>query len=149
MTVSFADYAATQEARQQITDKVQKHTQELCDALKKDYIRSAITIHKWSLQKTRDEFSIKYHHKCIEELEKGICDYEFFYETGRKYHKIIMSARGDRSAHAFVDIKTGEVYMSASWKSPAKHVRYNLLLIKDREWLMENADWAGGYLYMR
>ena len=55
---------------------------------------------------------------------------------------------GSRSVHAFVDKKTGEVYKSASWKSPAKHVRYDLRLIKDREWLMENADWAGEYLYL-
>jgi len=56
---------------------------------------------------------------------------------------------GSRSVHAFVDKKTGEVYKPASFKAPAKIVRYNLLLIKDREWLLENADWAGGYLYVR
>ncbi len=37
-----------------------------------------------------------------------------------------MNAAGQRSAHAFVDKKTGEVYKSASWKSPAKGVRYDL-----------------------
>ena len=52
-----------------------------------------------------------------------------------------------RSVHAFVDKKTGEVYKPASFKAPAKHVRFDLRLIKDREWLLENADWAGGYLY--
>ena len=54
-----------------------------------------------------------------------------------------------RSVHAFVDKKTGEVYKSASWKSPAKGVRFDLRLIEQREWLLENADWAGGYLYMK
>jgi hypothetical protein len=43
--------------------------------------------------------------------------------------------------------KTGEIYKSAGWKSPAKGVRFDLRLIKDREWLLENADWSGGYLY--
>ena len=38
--------------------------------------------------------------------------YEFYPETGRKYHKIIMNANGSRSVHAFVDKKTGEVYKS-------------------------------------
>jgi len=76
--------------------------------------------------------------------------YKFYIESGRKYHRIIMETDGgSRSIHAFVDMKTGEVYKAASWKAPAKHVRFNLLLIKDREWLFENADWAGGYLYMR
>jgi hypothetical protein len=41
------------------------------------------------------------------------------------------------------------VYKPASIKSPAKGVRYDLRLIKDREWLLENADWAGSYLYIR
>jgi hypothetical protein len=149
MTASFADYVATQGARQQITDKVQKHTQELCDALKQNYINSSIKRHEWALQTLpEDQFSVNYHQKCIDELKNGICDYDFFYVTGRKYHKIIMSTQSDRSAHAFVDVKTGEVYMAASWKSPAKHVRYNLLLIKDREWLMKKADWCGQYLCM-
>ena len=76
--------------------------------------------------------------------------YDFHPETGRKYHKLIMvDSGGGRSVHAFVDKKTGEVYKSASWKSPAKGVRYDLRLIADREWLLENADWAGGYLYAR
>ena len=78
--------------------------------------------------------------------------YKFVIESGRKYHKIIMEVPNhnrpaSRSVHAFVDKKTGEVYKPASFKAPAKIVRFNLCLIKDREWLLENADWAGGYLY--
>jgi len=74
--------------------------------------------------------------------------YDYIFESGRKYHKIIMvDSSGARSVHVFIDKKTGEVYKSASWKSPAKGVRYDLRLIKDREWLFENADWSGGYLY--
>ena len=34
------------------------------------------------------------------------------------------------SVHAFVDKKTGEVYKAASYKAPAKIVRYNLRLIE-------------------
>jgi hypothetical protein len=76
--------------------------------------------------------------------------YDFYPETGRKYHKLIMvDSGGGRSVHAFVDKKTGELYKSASWKSPAKGVRYDLRLIEQREWLLEHADWAGGYLYAR
>ena len=56
---------------------------------------------------------------------------------------------GSRSVHAFVDKKTGEVYKSASWKAPAKGVRYDLRLIRDREYLFAHADWAGAYLYMK
>jgi hypothetical protein len=80
----------------------------------------------------------------------GPDDYEFYPETGRKYHKIVMvDSRGGRSVHAFVDKKTGQVYKSASWKSPAKGVRYDLRIIEQREWLLQHADWAGSYLYLR
>ena len=69
---------------------------------------------------------------------------------GSKYHKIFMCIDGKRSSiHCFIDKKTGEVYKPASIKAPAKHVRYNLLLIESREECLKRADWAGGYLYMR
>jgi phage-related protein len=76
--------------------------------------------------------------------------YQYIIESGRKYHKIVMvDSAGGRSVHAFVDRKTGELYKSASWKAPAKGVRYDLRLIEQREWLLENADWAGSYLYAK
>jgi len=74
--------------------------------------------------------------------------YDYIIESGNKYHKIVMiNCGGSRSVHAFVDKKTGEVYKSASWKSPAKGVRYDLRLIEQREWLLANCDWVGSYLY--
>jgi hypothetical protein len=76
--------------------------------------------------------------------------YNYIIESGRKYHKIFMCINGRRdSIHAFIDKKTGEVYKPASIKAPAKGVRYDLRLIEQREWLLENADWAGGYLYAK
>jgi hypothetical protein len=77
-------------------------------------------------------------------------EYKFYIEEGRKYHKLIMETEsGSRSVHCFVDKKTGEVYKSASWKTPAKGVRYNLLSIESREECFARADWSGGYLYNR
>jgi len=55
----------------------------------------------------------------------------------------------DGSVHAFIDKNTGDVYKPASWKSPAKHVRYNLLDPKSREYCYKVADWVGSYLYLR
>ena len=76
--------------------------------------------------------------------------YDYIIESGRKYHKIVMiDCGGSRSVHAFVDRKTGEIYKSSSWKSPAKGVRYDLRIIEQREWLLENADWASSYLYAK
>jgi len=76
--------------------------------------------------------------------------YDYIFESGKKYHKVIMiDSAGGRSVHCFIDKKTGEVYKSASWKAPAKGILYDLRIIEQREWLFEKADWAGGYLYAR
>jgi len=146
MTATFADYAAQQDARNTIQLNVTKWTLMLCDALKQNYIDYSIKSHNRCLERGE---SIDYNNSHITDLKNGECDYEFIIESGRKYHKIIMNANGQRSVHAFVDRKTGEVYKSASWKSPAKGVRYDLRIIEQREWLFENADWASSYLYAR
>ena len=52
-----------------------------------------------------------------------------------------------RSVHAFVDKKTGELYKAASWRGPAKDVRFDLSDSASREHVYEHCDWAGGYLY--
>jgi hypothetical protein len=74
---------------------------------------------------------------------------EYIYEKGRKYAKVIHITQpsGQRSAHAFVDLNTGDVFKSASWKSPAKGIRYNLLEDSSREEMYRRADWSGQYLY--
>jgi hypothetical protein len=145
-TTTFAEYAAQQEARKNIAKAVLVYTYTLCEALRQNFIEYSIKSHYRSLQ-TGENTS--YHEECIAKLKQGICDYDFYPETGRKYHKVIMNANGSRSVHCFIDKKTGSVLKSASWKAPAKGERYNLLLIKDREWLLSNADWASGYLYKR
>jgi len=120
MTTTFTDFAAQQDARNTIHLNIVKYGLMLCDALTAN-----------ASYLTRN--------------------YGFELDSsGRKYHKIHMYINGRRdSIHAFIDKKTGEVYKPASVKGPAKGVRYDLRLIQDREWLLENADWAGSYLYAR
>lgn len=149
MTATFTDYVAEQDARNTIQLNVTKWTLMLCDALVQNFIDYSIRSHQNSIEKSDDQFLIEYHKKEIDKLKNGECNYNFYHEPGRKYHKIIMNTGGSKSVHAFVDRKTGEVYKSASWKSPAKGVRYDLRIIEQREWLYQNADWAGGYLYAR
>ena len=123
MSTEFADFAAQQDAKNTIQLNVRKYTLMLCDCLMEDFKRR---------NNGRDS------------------GYKFYIESGRKYHKLIMETGGNsRSVHAFVDKKTGEVYKPASFKAPAKIVRYNLLSIKSREECFKRADWAGGYLYIR
>ena len=135
------------QAQQTIVANVLKHTYALCEALRQNYITYCIKGHQRSMA---NGDHVAYHKASIDDLKTGNYGYNFYPETGRKYHKIIMETEsGSRSVHAFVDKKTGEVYKSASWKAPAKGVRYDLRLISDREWLFENADWSGGYLYLK
>jgi len=141
-----------QQAQETICDSVLRHTQALCEALRQNFIDYIIKSHYRSLS---NGDNTDYHENCIAKLKNGECNYSYVIESGKKYHKIIMVIDNGperhiaRSVHAFVDKNTGEVYKSASWKSPAKGVRYDLRLIKDREWLLENATWCGGYLYKR
>lgn len=150
MPVEFADFQAQQDAKNTIQLNVHKWTLMLCDALKQNYIEYCIKSHNNSIfhADAGDTHSVNYHEACIEELKNGKCDYDFIIESGRKYHKIVM-VTNQRSSHAFVDKKTGEVYKPASWKAPAKGVRFNLNIINQREWLFENADWSGSYLYKK
>jgi len=145
MTATFTDYVAQKDAQNTIQLNVTKYCFMLCDALLKNYINESIRRHEFFMATDKQE----YHQACIEDLQNGNCGYEFTVESGRKYHKIMMSANGSRSVHCFIDKKTGEVYKAASIKAPAKGVRFNLLIIEEREFVLENCDWAGSYLYIR
>ena len=57
---------------------------------------------------------------------------------GRKYNKIVQREFDERegkfrdgSVHAFIDKYTGEVYKPAGWANPAKHVRFDMRIIKE------------------
>ena len=69
---------------------------------------------------------------------------KFSVKKGRKYYKILENGN---SAHAFVDINSGDVFKPASWNKPAAGVRYNVLNDESRRVLFNTCDWAGGYLY--
>ena len=148
MTATFTDYVAQKDAQNTIQLNVTKYCFMLCDALLKNYIDYSIKSHNNVIFHGQGMPSLdNYHLDCIEDLKAGNCDYKFTIQSGRKYHKIMMSANGSQSVHAFVDKKTGEVYKPASIKAPAKGVRFNLLIIQEREFVLENCDWSGGYLY--
>ena len=123
MRSTFSEYCATQDARNDIKLKIVEHCLTLCDKLAQNFAQR------------HPKSSMKF------ELDS----------SGRKYHKIweVHGYDGARSCHAFIDKKTGEVYKPASYKAPAKIVRYNLLEIASREECFSRADWAGGYLYIR
>ena len=106
----------------------------------------------------------EYARKQLDEIENGTANLMWFkVKTGKKYYKIVQQEfetwegskyygqYRDASVHAFVDKKTGQVYKPASWQAPAKHIRFDLRIIREREFLFnyKNTGWAGGYLYLR
>jgi len=154
MTATFSDYVAGQDARNTIQLNVVKYCYQLIDALKDNYRQYSIRGHQRQLTEYGgdrcDVSYAPYHQECIDKLKSGILPIDYQIESGRKYHKIMfVDGGGHHSVHCFVDKQTGEIYKSASYKSPAKGVRFDLRLIKDREYLFANADWSGGYLYAR
>ena len=127
---TFTEFVETKPAKDEQVANVLRYSEMLCEALLQDY-------------KDRNK-------SCFYSRNNGgTSDYKFYIESGRKYHKLIMETNGNsRSVHAFVDKNSGAVYKSASWKAPAKGIRYNLLDDTSREECFARCDWAGGYLYM-
>ncbi len=132
------------------SEKIADYAVMLCDALymnlKCQQIRGHQNLSK-SDQRTEQE-RVYHASRALEIMENGP-DAEFYLETGRKYFKLIYKTCGCKSAHAFIDRETGNVYKAASWRGPAKIARFCLMNDEQREWLYANADWAGGYLYIR
>ena len=71
------------------------------------------------------------------------------WEDEAKYQKINAAPAGyqPNNVHAFVDKKTGDVFLPASWNAPAKGARFNLF--ENKEALFEGVMRRphGGYLY--
>ena len=75
----------------------------------------------------------------------------FEYEVGRKYIKVWSYLMSDgerlrgRSCYMFVDKNTGECYKPASYKAPAKGVRYLITQLADNPHI---CDPYGSFLYL-
>ena len=144
--------------------RIEDYVIKYCEALEENFKQYSIE----SLKRNLQDKSYNYTSYAQEQLD-AIMDgsaklYKFDYSVGKKYIKIFNlqyqeaneyynreAGYRQGSVTAFVDRETGEVYKPASWRAPAKHVRYDMRIIKDREFLHDpkNTDWAGGHLYMR
>ena len=144
-TLTLQEFEQVQAARQVIAANALKYTEMLCEALEQDFLETSIKRAKFLMPSSDNP---QYWADRIEDYKAGKDVYKFSIVTGRKYHKIVQTCSdGSQSVHAFVDKNTGELYKAASWKAPAKDVRFDLRIIEQREWVLENCDWAGGYLY--
>ena len=145
--------------------RVLEWTEQLCESLAENYK----LYHRRMIERNSAYFNgddskkelSKYAQDQLDAMDNGTAKLmRFRIQNGKKYYKIIQqdydtfqdrNEYRDGSVHAFVDKKTGEVYKPASWRSPAKYVRFDLRLIKDRALLHDPTftGWAGGYLYLK
>ena len=135
---------------------VGRYTDEYCKALTENFKRDSVRSLEYNLKKDPNCTYSK------DQLAKIVSDTakldKFRYYQGKKYLKVVREEydeRNDRwrdtTVHAFINTETGEVYKPASWKAPAKHVRFDLSNDLDRQNLHDPnfVGWAGGYLYLR
>ena len=153
------------QVKRDIQRRIEDYVAQYCNALEENFKQHSINSYKRNIQEQRFPENTKYYEERLAEIENGTANlYKFDYKTGKKFHKVFFLEYQDAndyygtkagykagSVHAFIDKQTGEVYKPASWKAPAKHVRFDMRIIKEREFLHnpKNVDWAGGHLYMR
>jgi hypothetical protein len=74
--------------------------------------------------------------------------HSFRVEEGRKYDRIVHeSFVCSASVHAFVERSTGHVLKAATWKAPARGVRYTNVAAAVEAASQTSSGWAGAYLY--
>ena len=153
------------QVKRDIQRRIEDYVAKYCNALEENFKQHSINSYKRNIQEQRFPENTKYYEERLAEIENGTANlYKFDYQVGKKYIKVFNLQYSEASDYynrpagyragsvtAFIDKQTGQVYKPASWKAPAKHVRFDLRLIKDREFLHNpaNTDWAGGHLYMR
>ena len=143
--------------------RIEDYVIQYCDALEENFKQYSIESYKRNINNPSSvtEGYKSYYEEQLQKIEDGTEKlYKWDYKIGKKFIKVFNlqydTFRGRNeyragSVTAFIDKNTGEVYKPASWKAPAKHVRFDLRIIKEREFLLnpKNCDWAGGHLYMR
>ena len=155
------------QAKRDIQRRIEDHVAKYCDALEENFKQYSINSYKRNIDNPTEVSKgyKSYYQEQLEKIEDGTANlYKFDYQVGKKYIKVFNLQYEEANEYygrkggyragsvtAFIDKNTGEVYKPASWKAPAKHVRYDLRIIKEREFLHNpaNTDWAGGHLYMR
>ena len=164
MTTCYPD---SMKVKREIQRRIEDYVVKYCETLEENFKQYSIRSYKSNIDNPSSitEGYKSYYEEQLQKIEDGTANlYKFVFKTGKKIHKVYFLQYEEAneyynrkagytagSVHCFVDKQTGEVYKAASWKAPAKIVRFDLRLIGDREFLFNpnNIDWAGGHLYMR
>ena len=162
MTTCYPD---TMKVKRDIQRRIEDYVIKYCETLEENFKQYSLRSYERNIDENRFPENTKYYQDRVNEINNGTANlYKFVFKTGKKFHKVYFLEYQDAneyygtkagyksgSVHCFVDKNTGEVYKPASWKAPAKIVRYDLRLIPDREFLFNpnNISWAGSHLYLR
>ena len=162
MTTCYPD---TMKVKRDIQRRIEDYVIKYCETLEENFKQYSLDTFNRNIKENRFPENTKYYQERINEINNGTANlYKFVYKTGKKFHKVYFLQYEEAneyynrkagytagSVHCFIDKKTGEVYKAASWKAPAKIVRFDLRLIGDREFLFNpnNISWAGSHLYLR
>ena len=149
------------QVKRDLQRRIEDYVIKYCEALEENFKQYSIDSMKRNLDEKRNPEYKSYYQEQLDAINDGTANlYKFDYKVGKKFIKVFnlqYDTFQDRNEYragsvtAFIDKNTGEVYKPASWKAPAKHVRFDLRIIREREYLLnpKNCDWAGGHLYMR
>ena len=140
--------------------RVAEWTQTYADTITENYRQYHLETLNGNLSGNYPEYAKQQ----LDEIKNGTANLMWFkVYSGKKYYKIVQQQfetwegskyygqYRDASVHAFVDKKTGQIYKPAGWAKPAKHVRFDMRIISERNFVHNpnNTGWAGGYLYLR
>ena len=136
-----------------------RYVDDYCKALTENFKQDTIRSLEHNLQRDPD---CTYSANQLVKIMQGKANLDRFrYSEGKKYYKVTREEYDektgywrDTTVHAFVGLtqeNLGDVFKPASWKAPAKHVRFSFCNKKDLLFLTDPrcVGWAGGYLYMR
>ena len=164
MTTCYPD---SMKVKRDIQRRIEDYVIKYCETLEENFKQYSIDSYKRNIDNPSSitEGYKSYYEEQLQKIEDGTANlYKFDYKVGKKFIKVFnlqyheaneyynrKACYRQGSVTAFIDKNTGEVYKPASWKAPAKIVRFNLLIIAERNYLLNpnNCDWAGGHLYLR
>ena len=153
--------------KRDLQKRVENWVAEYCDALEENFKQYSINWYRRNIDNPTEVSKgyTSYYEEQLQKIEDGTENlYKWDYKVGKKFIKVFNLQYQEANEYynrkagyragsvtAFIDKNTGQVYKPASWKAPAKIVRYDLIIIAERNYLLnsENCDWAGGHLYMR
>ena len=145
---------------QSLETRVAEWTQTYADTITENYRQYHLETLNGNLSGNYPEYAKQQ----LDEIKNGTANLMWFkVYSGKKYYKIVQQQfetwegskyygqYRDASVHAFVDKKTGQIFKPAGWAKPAKHVRFDMRIISERNFVHNpnNTGWAGGYLYLR